>query len=106
MVASRYPNRLHSRDLIVLGLFEVLWLSEDRYKILTIFRLWGYFRINDTIPINLELFISGSRVGATAMGAEWALLECPPKSLWGFFLASLDRYHGDAISSSMTLSAL
>ena len=22
------------------------------------------------------------------MGAEWALLECPPKSLWGFFLAS------------------
>ncbi len=35
---QNYSNRLHSRDLIVLGLIEVLWLSEDRYKILTIFR--------------------------------------------------------------------
>ena len=35
---QNYSNRLHSGDLIVLGLIEVLWLSEDRYKILTIFR--------------------------------------------------------------------
>ena len=33
---QNYSNRLHSRDLIVLGLIKLLWLSEDRYKILTI----------------------------------------------------------------------
>ena len=38
-----HPSRTTPIDfilviLIVLGLIEVLWLSEDRYKILTIFR--------------------------------------------------------------------
>ena len=51
---QNYSNRLHSRDLIVLGLIKLLWLSEDRYKILTIFRT-SSFNASEYVDHNIQI---------------------------------------------------
>ena len=53
---QNYSNRLHSRDLIVLGLIEVLWLSEDRYKILTIFRT-SSFNASEYVDRKIQIWL-------------------------------------------------
>ena len=53
---QNYSNRLHSRDLIVLGLIEVLWLSEDRYKILTIFRT-SSFNAGEYVDHKIQIWL-------------------------------------------------
>ena len=59
---QNYSNRLHSRDLIVLGLIEVLWLSEDRYKILTIFRT-SSFNAGEYVDHKIQIWLGFLHMG-------------------------------------------
>ena len=61
---QNYSNRLHSRDVIVLGLIELLWLSEDRYKILTISRT-STFNASEYVDHKIQIWLGFSHMGGS-----------------------------------------